>query len=326
MLNHFGDLSLDVLRVFESAARQLSFTAAAAELGTSQPAISQQIKRLEQRLATRLFDRVYRGIVLTEAGEHLLQYVEKGLSTLDAGLQAVIAQPQHEVLQVATDFAFAAYWLMPRLKRFNQRYPEVDVSLITGERDLGALSAQIDVAIAFGDGRLKNGQSQLLFAEEVYPVCSPQLLKEHQPPHTSAVLAHMPLLHLRPESRVSWFDWQGLFSAFGITEAPSPGSLRFDNYTLLIQAAIAGQGVAIGWRYLIDELLEQGLLCRACDGEARSELGYYLVLPERKRRQRPTQQFVEWLLEELSIASSGSGLQLTKGMNAISLGGSKNPK
>lgn len=302
MFERFSDLSLDVLRVFESAARQLSFTAAAAELGTSQPAVSQQIKRLEQRLATRLFDRVYRGIVLTEAGEHLLQYVQDGLATLETGLQAVTAQPQHEVLQVATDFAFAAYWLMPRLKRFNQRCPEVDVSLITGERDLGALSAQIDVAIAFGDGRVKNGQSQLLFAEEVYPVCSPQLLKEHSSDNSSSLLAKLPLLHLRPESRASWYDWQGLYSALGITEAPSPGTLRFDNYTLLIQAAIAGQGVAIGWRYLIDELLEQGLLCRACEGEAVSDLGYHLVLPERKRRQRPTQLFVDWMLDELSIA------------------------
>ncbi|WP_339513405.1 choline sulfate utilization transcriptional regulator [Pseudomonas sp. RL_15y_Pfl2_60] len=300
MYGRFNDLSLDVLRVFESAARQLSFTAAAFELGTSQPAISQQIKRLEQRLHTRLFDRVYRGIVLTEAGEQLLHYVQDGLGTLDAGLQAVTAQQQHEVLQVATDFAFAAYWLMPRLKRFNQLYPEVDVSLLTGERDLGALSAEIDVAIAFGDGRVKNGQSQLLFAEEVYPVCSAQLLKDHAQPLAPAMLAQLPLLHLRPESRASWYDWQGLFNALGIAEAPSPGSLRFDNYTLLIQAAIAGQGVAIGWRYLVDELLEQGLLCRACEGQARSGLGYYLVLPERKRRQRITQQFVDWLQGELA--------------------------
>src|SRR3990167_9540682 len=120
MFERIDGVSLDVLRVFESAARQLSFTAAASELGTSQPAISQQIKRLEQQLATRLFDRVYRGIALTDAGELLLSYVQDGLQSLDAGLLAVTAQQQHEVLQVATDFAFAAYWLMPRLQRFHQ--------------------------------------------------------------------------------------------------------------------------------------------------------------------------------------------------------------
>src|SRR5690606_16694096 len=135
MFKAFDGVSLDALRVFESAARQLSFTAAANELGSSQPAISQQIKRLEQQLATRLFDRVSGGIGLAEAGQRWLCHVQEGLTALDAGLAAVTARQQHEVLQVATDFAFAAYWLMPRLQRFNRLYPEVDVSLITSERD-----------------------------------------------------------------------------------------------------------------------------------------------------------------------------------------------
>lgn len=295
---------MDVLRVFESAARHLSFTAAAAELGSSQPAISQQIKRLEQQLATRLFDRVYRGIVLTEAGELLLRYVQDGLQSLDAGLAAVAAGQQHEVLQVATDFALAAYWLMPRLQRFHQLHPEVDVSLITSARDLAALPAEIDVAIAFGDGRFKHGEAHLLFHEEVFPVCSPQLLKGRDLPLAPTALAELPLLHLRPEIRSRWFDWNGLFRALAIAETPSPGMLRFDNYTLLIQAAIAGQGVAIGWRHLVDELLDQGLLCRLCASEVRSDFGYYVVLPERKRRQRLTQYFVDWL--KLELAREGS--------------------
>lgn len=299
MFERIEGLSLDVLRVFEAAARHLSFTAAAAELGTSQPAISQQIKRLEQQLAVRLFDRVYRGIALTEAGELLLRYVQEGLETLDAGVRAVTAQQQHEVLQVSTDFAFAAYWLMPRLQRFNQRYPEVDVSLITSERDLGTLPSEIDVAISFGDGRFKHGEAHLLFGEEVFPVCSPRLLRGRQQPLPVSTLVDLPLLHLRPESRSRWFDWTGVFRAFGISEMPSSGSMRFDNYTLLIQAAIAGQGVAIGWRHLVDELLAQGLLCRVTDVTAVSALGYYVVLPERKRRARLVRSFVDWLQGEL---------------------------
>lgn len=298
MLKALEGVSLDVLRVFESAARHLSFTAAAAELGSSQPAISQQIKRLEERLATRLFDRVYRGIVLTEAGETLLGPVQEGLAALDAGLEAVIGRQQHEVLQVATDFAFAAYWLMPRLQRFHQLYPEVDVSLVTSERDMTSLPAEIDVAISFGDGRLKNGQVHLLFKEEVFAVCSPHLLNG-QGACANQLLARLPLLHLRPESRSRWFDWNGLFRALGIAETPSPGSLRFDNYTLLIQAAIAGQGVAIGWRHLVDELLAQGLLSRVDGRTVTSEFGYYVVLPERKRRVRLVQNFVDWLRDEL---------------------------
>ena len=300
MSNRQDQIPLDALRVFEAAARLQSFTAAALELGSTQPAISQQIKRLEQHLASRLFDRVYRGIVLTEAGELLLSYVQQGLAMLDTGLAAVTMQQQHEVLQVATDFAFAAYWLMPRLERFHQLHPEVDVSLVTSERGLGVLPSETDVAIVFGAGRFKNGEAHLLFNEEVFPVCSPLLLKEQVPPLPAAALARLPLLHLRPESRSHWLDWNGVFRALAISETPSSGMLRFDNYTLLIQAAIAGQGVAIGWRHLVDDLLTQGLLCRVSTESVRTEHGYYVVLPERKRRQRLIESFVTWLQSELT--------------------------
>ncbi|MGH8352403.1 MAG: choline sulfate utilization transcriptional regulator [Pseudomonas sp.] len=303
MATSSSELSLDLLRVFESAARQLSFTAAAVELGTTQPAVSQQIKRLEQQLATRLFDRVYRGIVLTEAGQLLLQPVQEGLAALDAGLAAIGAQGQHEVLQVATDFAFAAYWLMPRLHRFHQANPEVDVSLVTSDRGLGTLRSEIDVAIAFGDGRFKHGEALQLFREEVFPVCSPQLLKGRALPLAPAALLELPLLHLKPEMRSRWFDWKGLFQALDIPQAPASGMLRFDNYTLLIQAAIAGQGVAIGWRHLVDDLLEQGLLSRVIAASASSEFGYYVVLPERKRRIKLIQRFVDWLQAELEAGA-----------------------
>ncbi|MGV8843143.1 MAG: choline sulfate utilization transcriptional regulator [Pseudomonas sp.] len=292
-------LSLDLLRVFACAARHLSFTAAAVQLGTTQPAISQRIQRLEQQLGSRLFDRIYRGLELTDAGQLLLEHVEKGLATIDAGIAAVATQPQHEVLQVATDFAFAAYWLMPRLHRFHQANPQVDVSLVTSDRSMQILRPEIDVAIAFGDGRFKQGEARLLFREEVFPVCSPRLLKGRRSPLVPAALARLPLLHLQPEMHSQWFDWNRLFQQLGITEAPPPGLLRFDNYTLLIQAAISGQGVAIGWRYLVDELLKQGLLRRVIAPSLSSPFGYYLLLPERKRRQRLTQCFVDWLQQEL---------------------------
>lgn len=301
MYEALGSLSLEVLRAFESAARHCSFTAAGAELGTTQPAISQQMKRLEEQLAVRLFDRIYRGIALTEAGHLLLEHVQAGLQTIDAGLAAVTAQNQHEVLQVATDFAFAAYWLVPRLHRFHRAYPQVDVSLVTSERSErshGTLRADIDVAVLFGDGRFKQGESRWLFSEEVFPVCSPYLLTGRTIPLSPEALLELPLLHLRGESSNDWFDWARLFRALQLSQVPAPGQLRFDNYTLLIQAAIAGQGVAIGWRHLVDALLEQGLLCRPLVASAISEFGYYVVLPQRKRRGQLVKNFVDWLAQE----------------------------
>ncbi len=306
MFESLGDMSLDLLRAFEAAARLRSFTAAAIELGTTQPAVSQQIKRLEEQLATRLFDRIYRGIELTEAGEVLFSHVQTGMQSMDAGLLAVTDQNQHEVLQVATDFAFAAYWLMPRLHRFHKANPDVDVSLVTSERSHSMLRADIDVAVLFGDGRFKQGESRWLFSEEVFPVCSPQLLAGREPPLPADVLREFPLLHLRGEGNANWFDWAGVFRALEIPQAPAPGQLRFDNYTLLIQAAIAGQGVAIGWRHLVDALLDQGLLCRPIAAAAISGYGYYVVLPQRKRRVQIVQQFVDWLASEQ--AQSGDGL------------------
>jgi DNA-binding transcriptional LysR family regulator len=156
MYEALGDVSLDLLRAFE-AARRRSFTAAAMELGTTQPAISQQIKRLEEQLAIRLFDRIYRGIELTDAGPCCSSRC-KAVCRPSTGLSAISQQDQHEVLQVATDFAFAAYWLMPRLHRFHAANPQVDVSLVTSERNHATLRSDIDVAVLFGDGRFKQGE------------------------------------------------------------------------------------------------------------------------------------------------------------------------
>ncbi|KPC25413.1 LysR family transcriptional regulator [Pseudomonas syringae pv. cilantro] len=302
MFEAFSDMSLDLLRAFEVAARLRSFTAAAIELGTTQPAVSQQIKRLEERLATRLFDRIYRGIELTEAGEILFSHVQAGLQSIDSGLTAITEQHQHEVLQVATDFAFAAYWLMPRLHRFHKVNPDVDVSLVTSERTHSMLRADIDVAVLFGDGRFKQGESHWLFSEEVFPVCSPLLIADRQTPLPDDALRDFPLLHLRGESINNWFDWAGVFRALDIPQAPAPGQLRFDNYTLLIQAAIGGQGIAIGWKHLVDDLLDQGLLCRPIAGAAISGQGYYVVLPQRKRRVQIVQQFMDWLANEQALS------------------------
>ncbi|MDD2053533.1 LysR family transcriptional regulator [Pseudomonas putida] len=311
MFDALGNMSLDLLRVFEAAARHRSFTAAAMELGTTQPAISQQIKRLEEQLATRLFDRIYRGIELTDAGLLLFEQLQPALQQIELGLNAVTGQHQHEVLQVATDFAFAAYWLMPRLHRFHAAHPLIDVSLVTSERNHHMLRSDIDVAVLFGDGRFKQGESRWLFNEEVFPVCSAGLLKDRALPLPSEALLELPLLNLRSENGNQWFDWNGVFRQLGLHTPPTPGQLRFDNYTLLIQAAIAGQGVAIGWRHLVDDLLEQGYLCRPIKETVTSTYAYYVVLPPRKRRGALIQLFVDWLqAEQASNAQSLKGVAL----------------
>ncbi len=289
---------LELLRTFESAARHQSFTAAAMELGTTQPAISQQIKRLEALLQVRLFDRVYRGINLTDSGTVLLQHVQAGLNEFKAGVDAIKAREPQEVVQVATDYAFAALWLMPRLPRLRQRYPHLEVSIQTSERSPLSLRGDIDLAIVFGDGRFKHGEALRLFGEEVFPVCSPMLLKDRTLPLATDALRGLPLLHLQSDSHSRWYDWPRLFRALGIHAPPAAG-LSLDNYSLLIQAAIAGQGVVIGWRHLVDDLIRQNLLCRPIAQSIESQFGYYVILPERKRRARMLESFTSWLMDEL---------------------------
>ncbi|MBC7702768.1 MAG: LysR family transcriptional regulator [Rhodoferax sp.] len=296
--------SLDLLRVFEACARLLSFTAAATELGTTQPAISQQIQRLERQLSARLFERVYRGIELTALGGLLLDHVQEALEAVRAGVEAVNTRPTREVLAVATDFAFAAYWLIPRLARFYQLNPQIDVSLITSNRPLVVLGGDVDLGVAFGDGQVRGAEAQLLFPEEVFPVCSPQLLTDHRSGASSADLPGMPLLHLKAMAGQHWFEWPGVFQAFGLKPPPAPALPGFDNYTQVLSAALAGQGVAIGWNHLVDDLLQQGLLCRVVEGMAASAYGYHLMVPQRKRRMRLVRRFVDWMHAELAAQAA----------------------
>lgn len=290
---------LELLRTFESAARHRSFTAAAMELGTTQPAISQQIKRLEAMLQVRLFDRVYRGINLTDSGTLLLQHVQDGLDAFKAGIEAIRARQPQEVVQVATDYAFAALWLMPRLPRLRQLHPQLQISLQTSERSPLSLRTDVDLAIVFGDGRFKHGEALRLFGEEVFPVCSPLLLKDRNLPLAPQALADLPLLHLQADAHSRWYDWPRLFRALGVEGTPRTG-MSLDNYSVLVQAAIAGQGVIIGWRHLVDDLLQQNLLCRPLEQSVESPFGYYAILPERKRRARMLEAVTDWLLDELA--------------------------
>ncbi|TBV08049.1 choline sulfate utilization transcriptional regulator [Stutzerimonas kirkiae] len=287
--------SLELLRLFEVAARHGSFTLAASELGISQPAISQQVQRLEKQLGVRLFDRIHRGLTLTEDGRLLLGHVQSAMALLDEGLELLSANAAHETLNVATDFAFATYRLIPTLHLFHAANPGINVNLVTGYRGMKGIETDIDVAVAFGDGQVKNGESRLLFNEEVFPVCSPALRQSLQGESTSQALARLPLLHLKAASGHQWCDWPQLFRALGIREAPASGLSSFDNYPLLIQASIAGQGVAIGWRYLVDDLLDKGLLVRLGEHNHVTSFGYYIVRPERKRRSRLAQRFIDWL-------------------------------
>lgn len=290
--------SLDLLRVFEACGRCLGFTAAGAELGMSQPAVSQQIQRLERALGTPLFVRVHRGIELTAAGVDLLAPVQEALALVQDGVARASAQRARQLIAVATDFAFAAFWLMPRLERFYRLHPHIDVTLVTGNRAWVSMPVDVDLAVVFGDGRVQRGESSLLLRERVFPVCSARLLAAHGG-DAAVTLRMAPRLHLKPAPGQRWFDWQRAGHVWRPDAAAAPSPTPFDNYTQVISSALAGHGVAIGWQHLVDTLLAQGLLCRLGDDALESRLGYHLVVPQRKRQPAGSRCFAAWLQSEM---------------------------
>lgn len=290
---------LQMLVVFESSARHLSFTAAARELGTTQPAISQQVKALEQFLKTPLFRRVYRGVELTDEGQILLKTTQTSFTEIRKAIGFIRHKHQKPRINVATDFAFAAYWLMPRLPGFRKQFPNVDIRLHTSQSTADVGLQDIDLAILFSDGEHKGLVSQKLFEEVVFPVCSPKLLEEYGPFDALEDITRAPLLKLNAEPDEKWMVWERLFEQHHTLWSPSQTVMEFDNYTLLVQAAIAGQGVALGWGSLLDDMLATELLVPFAEFATHStNNGYFSVVSPARQDDPTVSQFKMWLHQQ----------------------------
>ncbi|UTW13128.1 choline sulfate utilization transcriptional regulator [Marinobacterium rhizophilum] len=298
-MTRFSQLpSLVTLQAFEAAARLGNFTLAATELGSTQSAVSQQIRRLEEDLGAALFLRAHRGVTLTLAGETFLTAVLEGLQRLSDGVGAVQQSNQHLVINVATDYAFAAFWILPRLAGFREHYPHTEVRVVTSQQRNTPAQPEFDLAILFGSGYFPGCISRPLFQEEAVMVCSPSLLKHADPITRADQLAQLPLLKLDTEYQLDCFTWPRIFRALGIKDAPPEPHMTFNNYTLLLQAAIAGQGIAIGWAQLVDSLLDNGLLVPLLDKRFNSTNGYHVVLPQQRPIEPVVQGFADWLYRE----------------------------
>lgn len=273
------ELPLQHLALFASAARHLNFTQVAEEFGTSQPAVSQRIAALEKELGTALFTRARRGVALTAQGRALYEAVDGHLAAIRDALDRTRAGGARTVLTVATDFAFAHFWLMPRLAAFQQVAPGVDVRIVTSQNEFDIRSEAVDLAVSFGDGQWPGCEARRLFPEVVLPVCSPALLAQHAAPGGAAGVLRLPLLHLDSAGRTRWLDWDD-WARRQKAPAPLPGQgQRLGNYPLLIQAALAGRGVALGWRPLVDDLLRSGQLAALPAPPLATARGYFLVRP-----------------------------------------------
>ena len=292
--------SLDLLKGFEAAARHLSFTKAAEELFLTQSALSRQMQTLEEQLGLPLFERRHRQLLLTDAGQVLHATAKSVLDEIGQAVSAIRRDQASQPLTVSTNQPFASLWLIPRLARFRERHPNVDVYISADNRIVDLERERIDLAVRYcGEAHLPAGSIRL-FGERIMPVCSPALASDRaRPLRRPEDLAQHVLLAIDDErGRFPWLNWSAWLAAIGIERLTPAGSLRFNHFDQVIQAAIDGQGVALGREPLIDRLLRQRTLVAPFPDRYATPRAYYIVHAPHAALRPEGQAFSDWLQEE----------------------------
>ena len=289
---------LDALVAFESAARHLSFTRAANEIALTQSAVSRQIQTLEERLGVALFRRMHRAIALTDEGRTLQLAVVDALVRLDRATRDIRQAERIKAVIVTTTAGFAGLWLIPRLSAFVAAHPGVDVRITTSYELVNLERDAVDVAIRYRpiDVALPAG-SMTLFGETVFPVCSPKLRASKVAPlREPADLARHILLNMEGDNSEQLLDWNLWLHALGVADLKPAGMLRFSSYDQIIQAAIAGQGVALGRMPLLERQLAERQLVAPFRKSLVSPRGYCVIVSTRSADRPEVRAFVDWLV------------------------------
>lgn len=302
---------LNALRAFEAAARLSSFTKAAIELHVTQAAISHQVKGLEAQLGVGLFRRGTRLLALTDAGAELLPALKDALDLMDDALRVV--QSRHGrrrgtskagLLVVSTLDSVAAKWLVPRLGKFRVAYPDIELRLSTTNRLVDLAREDIDAAIRYGSGDYTGLHAEFLMSETLFPVCSPKLLEAGPPLTQPSDLAHHTLLH--DDMPTTWAAW---LEAAGVPELGRhlTGHV-FEQSSLVVQAAVSGQGIALGRSALVMDDLASGALVQPFTLALPSPHAYYMVCEDQRRDEPKITAFRDFALSEAesTLAQSSS--------------------
>ena len=293
---------LDPLIAFDAAARLLSFTRAAEELHLSQAAVSQQIRGLEESLGVRLFTRSHRAVQLTNEGreyQHTVAAMLKQLAGATLDIQQVGAARQ---LVIGCDQSFATQWLVPRLGTLRAELPDVTLRIIASDDDAECLARDVELSILHGDGNWPGFSAERLFDEEVFPVCSPAIAPAQADDDWAAWLLKAPLIDLA-DSHWNWMNWRLWLGGHDIDEPLASRSLQISSYPLVIDAACAGLGVALGWRYLVDDLVAAGRLVRPVAPSLRTEFGYYLIGRDDPDEAAAAVRLRDWLRRQFAGAT-----------------------
>ena len=291
---------LNALRAFEAAARRLSFTKAADELGVTPGAISQQIKLLEDYAGAPLFRRTGRHVFLTDLGQAVLPELTLAFDQLNETARILRAPKRRNRMMVSCAPSLAAKWLAPRLDKFQSDYPDAEI-WVSADLALADFSGpDIDLAIRYGPGEYTGLRFEKLMSESVLPVCSPSLLEGPRAIRKPEDLKHHALLHDEsPENDPSCPDWTTWLAARGAVGVDSARGPRFNQSSLVVEAAAAGRGVALAKRAIAAADLDAGrLVAPFADGSSDIAFSYWIVWPRGRTQSEVARAFINWLKTE----------------------------
>lgn len=285
---------LNPLRAFEASARHLSFTKAADELFVTQAAISHQIKTLEEQLNVRLFRRLNRALLLTEEGQLFLTPVREALDILAGAVEKLSRQESSGALTVDVMPSFATAWLVPRLASFRKAHPDIDLRISANYNLTDFNKDDVDVVLRWGKGNYPGLRAVRFMEEDIFPMCSPRLLDEGAHPLCCPDdLKYHTLLHDEMET-----DWRMWLLAARVKGVDPDKGVSFNHSNLVIQAAIDGQGVALGRSTIAHDALARGALVKPFDLSLPSEYAFYVVCPEHTADRPKITAFRDWVVAE----------------------------
>ncbi len=304
-MRHYDLPPLDQLEAFEASARHLSFTKAGDELALTQSAVSRQIAALESHYGLSLFRRLHRSLRLTEDGQTLFGVVGDVLARLHQVGGELKRERRTKTVVLTTTPGFAGLWLIPRLAGFTAAQPDVDVRISAGYTLVNLNRDGVDLAVRYQPEPATGDAAELLFGEVVLPVCSPRLLDDpNRPLKTPEDLRHHVLLHLDSGPGADLQDWPMWLRAMKLEGLKPASVLHFSQFDQLINAAVNGQGVALGRSPLLKQMLRERQLVAPFRKTVASPRSYYLVQSVSARRKPEVQAFAAWLRDEAQLATA----------------------
>ena len=300
--------TLSNLVIFEAAARTANFSRAAEELNLTQSAVSHAIRKLEDILGKKLFVRSYPNLKLTAEGEQLHHCAGQCIASTRTALQNIMAKPRaQDAILIAVSTSFARYWLLPRIPRMMTDIPDFRLWIQTVDRDVDLYEEHIDLNIVFGSDVHRQYDKKELWREKVFAVCSPDYYRKHGPFRSLADISKQTLIHYeeRVRKRMTWDDW---FTKLGVQRRSSGREVLFADHALVLEAAMAGRGVALGWSPIIDDLLATDRLCLASKRYASGPQRFALIAPKGTFVRQPFRQFCNWIEKEMSATPTKANL------------------